>query len=696
MSSPSSPTPAQLDLGQALSKAYAHWNAGQSDQAEQWCQRILAAWPGQADALHLLGLMAHAFGNLDVAIAHLRQACMAPRAPATYSSNLAEMCRQRGLLVEGEAAARRAVALDPNLVEGWNNLGILLQEAGKFAESRVALERVVASRPQWAEAHNNLGNTCKRLGLLDEAQSRYEQAIALRKDYAEAHSNLSHLLADRGDYVAAEQAGRRAIEYNPQLADAYLNLANAECARQRYGEALRWLDALASFAPIHQGGLCSRARTLLRLDRLPEALDCAQRAITVAPQSSEAHNCTGQVLQALGRHQEAVAEFDRAITLPGVELEDAMINRAVAFMEAGRAEQANTAYDELERVFPQSMRAVLGRTELKRYKAGDSEIGRLESFVAQPSRHTFIDGLAAHFALGKMYLDAGNGPKAFEHLHAGNRLKRGTYDFDVAATEKWMHGFEQVFTPDLLTRMAGAGDPSSVPLFVMGMPRSGTSLIEQILASHPAVHGAGELPFLRVAVEGISGYPHVVEKFSREDLAALGKRYIQAVAPLTQRRHVVDKMPANFLYAGFAHLILPNARVIHCRRNAVDTCVSCYTKLFSAEQLFTYDLAELGRFYRAYERLMAHWRRVLPPDRFFDIDYEAVVENLEGEARRLLEWLGLPWDDACLRFHETERVVRTASLVQVRKPIYRSSMGRWRNYSEHLQPLLAALETEAA
>jgi len=199
-----------------------------------------------------------------------------------------------------------------------------------------------------------------------------------------------------------------------------------------------------------------------------------------------------------------------------------------------------------------------------------------------------------------------------------------------------------------------------------------------------------------MAVEGVSGYPDVVEKLSREDLAALGKRYIQAVAPLSQRPHVVDKMPANFLYAGFAHLILPNARMIHCRRNAVDTCVSCYTKLFSAEQLFTYDLAELGRFYRAYERLMAHWRRVLPPDRFFDIDYEAVVENLEGEARRLLEWLGLPWDDACLRFHETKRVVRTASLVQVRQPIYRSSMGRWRNYSEHLQPLLAALETEAA
>jgi tetratricopeptide (TPR) repeat protein len=695
---PSTPPPssAPLDLGHALSKAYGHWNAGQSDQAEQWCQRVLVVWPGQADALHLMGLMAHAFGNLDVAIAHLRQACLAPRAPAAYSSNLAEMCRQRGLLVEGETAARRAVALDPNLIEGWNNLGILLQEAGKFAESRVALERVVASRPQWAEAHNNLGNTCKRLGLLDEAQRRYEQAIALRGDYAEAHSNLSNLLVDRGDYVAAEESARRAIEYNPQLVDAYLNLANSQCSRQRYVEALRWLDALAGFAPIHQGGLSARARTLLRLDRLPEALNCAQRAVTVAPQSSEAHNCAGQVLQALGRHQEAVAEFDRAIALPGAELEDAMINRAVAFMEAGRNQEANAAYDAVERAFPQSMRAVLARSELKRYKAEDAEIPRLESCVTQPSKHTFTDGLAAHFALGKMYLDAGNTPKAFEHLHKGNRLKRGTYDFDIALTEKWIRGFEQVFTPTLLTRLAGVGDPSAMPLFIIGMPRSGTSLIEQILASHPAVHGAGELPFLRMIVEGLGGYPEVVGKLAPQDLAALGQRYVQAVTPLSNRVHVVDKMPANFLYAGLAHLALPNARLIHCRRNALDTCVSCYSKLFSSEQLFTYDLGELGRFQRAYERLMGHWRKVLPPERFIDIDYEAVVENLEGEARRLLEWLGLPWNEACLRFHETERVVRTASLVQVRQPIYRSSMGRWRKYCEHLQPLLAALEIEVA
>jgi hypothetical protein len=155
-------------------------------------------------------------------------------------------------------------------------------------------------------------------------------------------------------------------------------------------------------------------------------------------------------------------------------------------------------------------------------------------------------------------------------------------------------------------------------------------------------------------------------------------------------------MPANFLYAGLIHLMMPNARLIHCRRNQLDTCVSCYSKLFSSEQLFTYDLTELGRFYRSYERLMGHWRQVLPADRLIDVDYEAVVEDLDGQAHRLLEWLGLPWDDACLRFHETERVVRTASLAQVRKPIYRSSVGRWQQYTDHLQPLLAALEIGAA
>jgi tetratricopeptide (TPR) repeat protein len=684
-----------LDIQQALSKAHAHWNAGQSDQAEQWCQRVLAIWPGQADALHLLGLMAHTHGNLDLAIAHLRQACKAPRAPATYYSNLAEMCRQRGLLGEGEQAALHAVALDPQLATAWNNLGILQQEAGKFEDSRVALERVLALATESPEAHNNLGNTYKRLNDLKRARVHYERAIALRPEYAEGYSNLASLLNDEGDCEAAAVAARRAIDINPQLADAYLNLAGIELTRLRPEEALRWLNALAAFAPTHPGGLAARARALRQMDHLDEAMDAARRAVAIAPNSAESHNVLAQVCQALGSQDEALAEFEKAIALPGVAAEDAMLSRAAVFMEAGRPDDALAEFDRAQRAFPLSVKAVFGRAELKRYEAADPDFAKLEHFLEGQTSQSLIDRMTAHFALGKAYLDVNDPARAFAHFHKGNRLKRATFEYDAAATAGWMARIAETFSSSLFERLRGGGDPSSRPVFVIGMPRSGTTLVEQILASHPLIAGAGELPAMRLAVEALGAYPDAVAGLARESLAGLGRQYLERTAKLATRTHLVDKMPANFLYAGLIHLMLPNARIIHCRRDAADTCLSCYTKLFAAEQLFSYDLAELGSFHRAYERLAAHWRAMLPADRFLDVDYESVVDDLPAQARRLTDWLGIPWDENCLRFHETKRVIRTASLAQVRQPIYKSSKGRARRYAPYIEPLLAVLEAKA-
>ncbi|MFM0158599.1 tetratricopeptide repeat-containing sulfotransferase family protein [Paraburkholderia sediminicola] len=697
---PSTPSQETLSIPEALSRAHAHWNAGQAEQAEQLCQRVLAAWPGQADALHLLGLMAHAYGNLDLALTHLRQACMSPHAPAVYSSNLAEMYRQKGLLAEGEEAARRAVAMDPALVSGWNNLGILLQEAGKFAESLVCLERVIALQPGWAEAHNNLANTSRRLGRMDRAEQHYRQALALSPAYAEAHSNLAFLLSTQGRYDEAAAVAQRAIELSPRLVDAYLNLAEVEVSRHRHEAALRALDMLAAFAPQHPAALVARAKALKQIERLDEALAFARQVVAIAPKSAEAHNTLAVVLQVLGQTDEALAQFEQAAHLPGAVAEEALVGRATLLMEAGRKDEAMAAFERALEAFPGSTQALAGRADARTFKSGDPDIAALEACLAEGERRSLTDRISAHFALGKAYLDIRDPARAFHHLDAGNRQKRATFTYDGGASGHWMKRIAEAFTPELYARLQGAGKPSALPVFIVGMPRSGTTLIEQIVSSHPQVTGAGELSALRLVVDGSGLFPEKLETLAGQGAAQfldqLGQAYLSRVAPLAEgRARLVDKMPGNFLYAGLIPLILPGARVIHVRRDPVDTCLSCYTKLFGGEQQFTYNQSELGVFYRHYERLMAHWREVLPSERFIEVDYETVVDNLEGEARRLVDFLGLPWDAACLSFHDNRRVVRTASVNQVRQPIYKTSKGRWKAYAGYLAPLLEALGVDA-
>ena len=692
------PAPAQqLSLQEALGQAHDHWTAGQADQAEILCQRVLQAWPGQADALHLLGLMAHAYGNLDLAIAHLAQACQAPRAPAVYFSNLAEMYRQRGLLAEGEAAGRRAVAMNNMLPSAWNNLGIILQEAGKLDESRLCLERVLAQQPDNPEAHNNLGNTCKRLGLLDRAEQHWLRALALRPGYPQPHSNLSNLLNDQGQHDRAAEHARRAIELNPQMADAYINLAAVETARDRHQDALRTLGALLSFAPSHPTGLAAQALSLKQLDQLEPALEAAQQAVAAGPQSAEAHNAHGMVLQAMGRFQPALAAFDRAAALPGLATEKALVNRATLYMEHGRKAEATAAFDRALAAFPASASAWFNSADLRRFTPNDPAIDRMEALLSEGGAVAANDRMMLHFALGKAWLEIGESERGFHHLHVGNRMKRAQIQFDSAATSQWLVSIAEVFTPAQLDRLGGGGAPSALPVFVLGMPRSGTTLIEQILASHPAVHGAGELLHVQRLADSIGAFPEAVAGLAPKQLAALGEAYLAQVAPLAQgRRHVVDKMPANFMYAGLIRLMLPGARIIHSRRNPVDTCLSCYSKLFTSEQAFSYDLAELGQFHLGYQTLMAHWRAVLPASHFLEVDYEAMVADPEAETRRLLDFLGLPWNPAVLQFHTTDRVIRTASVNQVRQPIYQSSAGRWRQHAAQLGPLLEALGVPAA
>jgi hypothetical protein len=303
----------------------------------------------------------------------------------------------------------------------------------------------------------------------------------------------------------------------------------------------------------------------------------------------------------------------------------------------------------------------------------------------------YQDRLLLSFALGQFYLDQSDGGEAFHWLEMGNRLKRSTIHYEWEADRRRFAEIMAIFSPETMSRLGGVGDSSTRPIFVFGMPRSGTSLVEQVLASHPMVFGMGEPIYLAEMAEA-PGFLERIPELLPTELASLGRRYLALTSTdSVETPRLVDKMPWNFLYAGLISLILPGARMIHCRRDPLDTCLSCYSLLFSRGYEYAYDQTELGRFYRLYESLMAHWQKVLPTKAVLEVAYEKLVEDTEFEVRRILDFCSLPWDEACLRFYQTPRRVASASLNQVRSPIYRTSVGRAQQFIPWLKPLEAAL-----
>jgi hypothetical protein len=330
------------------------------------------------------------------------------------------------------------------------------------------------------------------------------------------------------------------------------------------------------------------------------------------------------------------------------------------------------------------------RASLTCYGADHPDLATMAVIVDEPDS-PYQTRLALSFALGKAYLDMGDGERAFARLREGNRLQRAIIDYNPDVDERRFAETTAVFSADTVSRLAGRGHPSIRPIFVFGMPRSGTTMVEQMLAAHPLVHGAGE-PLHLCGVAEAPGLPARVGDLAPAAFAAMGRRYLDLVgAGVPDELRIVDKMPLNFLHAGLISLILPRARMIHCRRNPLDTCLSCYSLRFARGQEFSYDLGELGRFYRLYDALLAHWRRVLPPESFLDVEYEALVTDTENELQKVLDFCLLPWDARCLRFHEAGRRVTSASLVQVRSPVYTKSIGRAQRFRSWLSELEVAL-----
>jgi len=616
--------------------------------------------------------------------------------------NLGRILLRRGKAAQALDLMRRAVAVNPQSPDASIELGNTLTSLDRHEDAVGCYQRSIALRPNDALAHAQLGTALLLLGRNDAAIGEFRTAIALKPQFPQAHHNLGIALVRLGRLDEAIEHFRTATTLDPTFSAAFDNLAAALRRRGRFDEAVAAYRQSISLKPDNAAVHDLLGATLQRLGRYREAVEAHKAALAIAPGSAPAHRGLGNALFNLDRHEEAVLCYQRSIALKP-DYATAFSDLGLTLDQLGRRAEALDAFEKAFELAPENIEFHYKMMDSKRFAAGDRQLETLERMAEAMPSHSAEDQIRLHFILAKAYDDLGDPSRAFEHLANGNALVRRTVPYDEVAQRRSFERIHNAFDAELIRAKSGMGHPSAAPVFILGMPRSGTTLVEQILAAHPGVSASGELTNFPDAVAALKGpdgralaYPELARSMNRKQLFELGAAYIASLpTPLPLPDRITDKMPGNFTFVGLIHLALPNARIIHVRRDPLDTCFSCYSKLFLGGHSYSYDLGELGRFYRDYERLMAHWSAVIPVGTMLDIQYEELVGDFEGQARRLVAHCGLEWDARCLAFHDAARPVRTASFTQVRRPLYSNSISRSRPYKDMLGPLVEALAARA-
>ena len=635
---------------------------GQPALALEQATEILKTVPGHPIATLLVGMAQRRLGDPAAALDTLEPLVRSqPQAGAVHF--------ECGLALadagQGEAAVgllRRAVELSPALPGAWQALADHLTAIGDTAGADAAYARHIKAatrdprllRPAAALCENDipLAETLLREHLCERPTD-----VAAIRMFAEVAARL-------GRYQDAENLLARCLELAPGFHGARHNYAVALFRQGKHAAALPEIERLLAIEPRNPNYRSLHAAVLAGVAEYARAIDIYVQALKEYPRQAKIWLSYGHVLKTSGAAGEGIGAYRRAL--------------------------------ELE---PRLGEAWWSLANLKTYRFDAADMARMRQQLARGDLAA-EDRYHFHFALGKALEDEQRYADSFEHYRQGNALRRAQLHYDPERIDGHVKRSKSLFTREFLACASGQGAPAADPIFIVGLPRAGSTLIEQILSSHPRVEGTMELPDVPVLAHGIGTqatdggprYPQVLATLSPGQLRELGEEYLARtrIQRKTGRPYFIDKLPNNFLHVGFIHLMLPNARIIDARRHPLSGCFSAFKQHFARGQNFTYDLAELGAYYRSYVELMAHFDAVLP-GRVHRVFYEQMVENTEGEVRRLLEYCGLPFEPACLRFYENERAVRTASSEQVRVPIYREGLEQWRHYEAWLEPLKRSL-----
>ena len=698
MSFPKNIGTAGSTLQTRLQEAERLLRSGQFESAETVCRAILAEAPKLAPALQMLGLSLAQRGDREGAERAFRQYIAIKPDSAAVHTNLGNLRLLAKDAAGAEHCYRTALSITPAYPEAHFNLGLALKAQERLPEALNALNAAIRLKPNYLDALVQSGVVMLAMDDPNAALRLFDQAIALRQDHFEAHFNRGMAL-DRLD---------RLEEAKLSLARAAALDANNHRVFIALGETLRRLRerALATSALARAAALkpdSPEAHGALALMFFEDgwtnaAIDEIGKAIALDPDNPKHHIASARILADLNRVEDAAQANEKAVELAPESLE-ALSALGGSHLSLGRTDEARKVFECALALHPEEVRAHLNVARIGKFKPGDPRLAGLEAYLTRESTLSIADRTGLHFSLGRAYDELGEFDRAFGHFHTANILQAQNRTVNEDDDVAWHDRVKAVYSPEFMAKREGAGSHSKVPIFVLGMPRSGSTLVEQIISSHPDVRGAGEVQDFEIATTILTNkhkftapMPELARELSSDALRELGDIYAER---LLQRApsapHITDKLLGNYNRVGLIRLALPNAAIVHCMRNPVDCCLSIYTNSFAEPLEYANDLGRLGRHYRRYHALMAHWRAALPEGAILDVSYEDTVRDLEGAARRIIAHCGLEWDPRCLDFQNNQRRVVTLSITQIRQPIYTSSIERWRHYEKHLQPLLDAL-----
>lgn len=645
----------------------------------------------------------------------------------------AQKARATGLIAQAEQLLRDILKLHAEAWEAHQQLAILLASTGRSSQAVKHFRLIVKAHPAYAPGHANLANALSESGNLAEAIIEFQRALQLdhglmgariamsetlrrARRFADAirhyqtildrdktnhaaFNGLGLVYRDMDDIPRALECFEHAVGLSPNMAEYRVNFGSELCKHNLYSIAIEQFHQAVTLRPDWLEAIVLLGDTLQQQRRFDDAIECFQRARTLAPENPELLERMGYVYLAMGDSARALTAFNQ-ILAAHPKRHNAQLGIGRSHMEAGHAPEAAYALEALIADYPESSSGYYYLAASRKFRTDDPLIAPMQALAAkagtdQPS------AISLNFALGKVYDDCKQWDAAWQHYALANRLKGSQAKYNREVEESRISHLISVFNSELIRNRTDLGCDSALPIVIIGMPRSGTTLTEQIISSHPDVVPAGEVVFWGAARQAIpyalatkEPYPQCVVNMTHDHAKEIAEKYIhllnQIAGPKETPVHITDKMPHNFMHLGLIALLFPNAKIIHCTRDAMDNCLSIFFQNFSGDHPYACDLENIGHHYQQYKRLLTHWHNVFP-GRILDIKYEDTIADPEYWSRKLIEHVGLEWNDACLAPHNQERVVKTASHWQVRQPIYKTSVQRWKNYEKHLGPLKDAL-----